>query len=39
MTARIIRADEGEKCPHQFIDEKLVAAGWGEILKTRKEPQ
>ena len=38
MTAWMIRAGEGEKWFSQFIDENLVAAGWGEIRKATKEP-
>jgi hypothetical protein len=38
MTAWMIRAGEGEKWLDQFIDNNLVAAGWGEIRKTTKEP-
>jgi predicted Mrr-cat superfamily restriction endonuclease len=38
MTAWMIRAGEGEKWLDQFLDSNLVAAGWGEIRKTTKEP-
>ncbi len=38
MTAWMIRAGEGEKWLDQFIDNNLVAAGWGEIRKTTEEP-
>lgn len=37
MTAWMIRAGEGEKWLDQFIDNNLVAAGWGEIRKSTKE--
>ena len=38
MTAWMIRAGEGEKWLDQFLDNNLVAAGWGEIRKTTTEP-
>jgi hypothetical protein len=38
MTAWMIRAGEGEKWLDQFIDNNLVAAGWGEIRKASTEP-
>lgn len=37
MTAWMIRAGEGEKWLDQFLDNNLVAAGWGEIRKTTTE--
>jgi hypothetical protein len=39
MTARMIRDGEGESRLDQFIENNLVVASWGEILKTTKEPQ
>jgi len=38
MTTWMIRAGEGERWLDQFIDNNLVAAGWGQIRKSTKEP-